>query len=124
MSVHVDCFSCVFLQDRLNTKEVCRCLGYVERRETKGPDLAIAVKDMPMNNSFSFDRDGVAHSCELLRPLERLDTLRKMILVEGYALGGAGIPDQGGLEFVINGGDGWLAAGSKIQAVCPDALPN
>ena len=108
----------------MNTKEVCRCLGYVERRETKGPDLAIAVKDMPMNDSFSFNRDGVAYPCELLRTLERLYALWEMILVEGYALGGAGIPDQGGLEFVIDGGDGWLAAGSKIQAVCPDALPN
>ena len=108
----------------MDTGEICGCLGYIECWETKGPDLAIAVKDMPMNNSFSFDRDGVAYSCELLRPLERLYSLWKMILVEGYALGCAGIPDQGGLEFVINGGDGWLAAGSKIQAVCPDALPN
>ena len=108
----------------MNTKEVCRCLGYVERRETKGPDLAIAVKDMPMNNSFSFDRDGVAYSCKLLRPLKRIYSPWKMILVEGYALGGAGIPDQGGLEVVINGGDGWLTAGSEVQAVCPDALPN
>ena len=124
MSVHRNCFSCILLQDCLDAEEICSCLGYVECWKSEGPDPAIAVKDMPMNDSFSFNWDGVAYPCELLRTLERLYALWEMILVEGYALGGAGIPDQGGLEFVVNGGDGWLTAGSKIQAVCPDALPN
>ena len=84
---------------------VCCCLGYVECRKAEGPDLAIAVKDMPMNYSFSFNWDGVAHSCELLWMFEGLYSFGKMIFVEGYALSSAGIPDQGGLEFVIDGGD-------------------
>ena len=105
MSVHVDCFSCVFLQNCLNTEEVCSCLGYVECRETKGSDLAGAVEDLPMNDSFSLNWDGVAYPCELLWMLEGLYTIWEVILVEGYALCSAGIPDQVGLEFIINGGD-------------------